>query len=604
MPVIKIDNFSGTVPRTGPTLLEGNQAQQASNVKLQSRELRSWRKPTEVYAPTTPGVQTVYKLEGAGGAFKWLTWAADVDVVPGPVADVSDYRVYYTGDGAPKKTNYALATSSGAGTDPFPDSWLYMGVPNPTTAPTLVASGTTAPAEDRAYVYTYVSTFGAVTEESGPSPAANVTVSTSGATVTVSGFAAAPTTGYNITHRRIYRTVVGATSVVYSFVAEIPISTTSFVDNLTVNQLGEGLTTLEFEPPPSGLKGLVAMPNGILAGFKDNEVWFCEPYLPHAWPSVYTLAVEYPIVGLGVYDTTLVVMTNKYPYLITGTTPAAMSQTKLPIPQPCASKRSIASDQYGVLYASPNGLVSIGAGTQDVITTPLYTRDEWQTLAPTSMLGVIYNNLYMCFHNTPTGIEALVIARGDIPPLSFLSFDATSVYIDRGTGYIYAVSQFDNKLYQLDSDQVNNTLYEWKSKKFVMPNPMSFSTIKLQANYDYLDDQVAYNQFVASVIASNQALFASATNGLGGGFNDDLMNFHEFNGSILADIPTQADVRNIQVIIYADEQQVFTTGVLNQEPIRMPATGKAYVYEVKITGNVPVRSFVMGTSIGETRGVA
>jgi hypothetical protein len=289
---------------------------------------------------------------------------------------------------------------------------------------------------------------------------------------------------------------------------------------------------------------------------------------------------------------------------MTGTTPAAMTQTKLPIPQPCASKRSIASDQYGVLYASPNGLVSIGSGTQDVITTPLYTRDEWQVLTPSSMLGVIYNNLYICFHNTTTGIEALVIARGDIPPLSFLSFDATSVYIDRSTGNIYATSQFDNILYQLDNDQVNNTLYEWKSKKFVMPNPMSYAAIKLQADYDYMDNQPSYNELIAEIIASNQAKFAAATKGLGGNFNDDVFNVHMFNGSILQDIPTQADVRNIQVIIYADDQQVYTTGVLNQEPIRLPVTGKAYVYEVKITGNVPVRSFVMGTSIGETRGVS
>lgn len=604
MPVIKIDNFSGTVPRTGPTLLEGNQAQQASNVKLQSRELRSWRKPTTEYVPTTPGVQTIYKLEGAGGAFKWLTWASDVNVVPGPVADISDYRVYYTGDGAPKKTNWNLATSSGTGTDPFPDSWLYMGVPNPISAPTLTPSSTTAPVETRAYVYTYVSTFGAVKEESGPSPAATVTVATSGASVTVNGLVAPPTVGYNITHRRIYRTIVGATSVVYSFVAEIPVATTSYVDSLTVAQLGENLPTLEFEVPPSNLQGLVAMPNGILAGFKDNEVWFSEPYLPHAWPSVYSLSVEYPIVGLGVYDTTLVVLTTKYPYLITGTTPAAMSQTKLPIPQPCASKRSIASDQYGVLYASPNGLVSIGSGTQDIITTPLYTRDEWQELTPTSMLGVIYNNLYVCFHQTTTGIEALVLARGDIPPLSFLSFDASAVYIDRSTGNFYGVSQFDNILYHLDSDDVNNTLFEWKSKKFVMPNPTSFAAIKLQANYSYLDDQTAYNALVASIIASNQALFAAATTGLGGNFNDDIFNKHMFNGSILADIPTQADARNIQVIIYADEQQVFNVGVMNEEPIRLPVTGKAYVYEVKITGNVPVRSFVMGTSIGETRNVS
>lgn len=602
MPYIKIDNFSGTVPRTGPTQLEGNQAQTASNVKLQSRELRSWRKPTEEYTPTIPGVQTIYKLDGPGGAFEWLTWAHDVDVVPGPVADISDYRVYYTGDGLPKKTNWNLATTNGTGVDPYPNSWLYMGVPNPVGAPTLTHAGGGA-TETRAYIYTYVSTFGAVKEESGPSPAATIVTHATGS-VTVSGFSAAPTTGYNITHIRIYRTVVGATSVSYAFVAEIPVATTSYVDNLTVAQLGESLPSLNYSPPPDGLKGLVAMPNGILAGFKDNEVWFCEPYLPHAWPVSYSLAVEYPIIGLGVYDTTLVVLTTKFPYLITGTTPAAMTQTKLPLQQPCASKRSIASDQYGVLYASPNGLVSIGAGTQDIITTPLYTRDEWQDLTPTSMLGVIYNNLYMCFHQTTTGIEALVLARGDIPPLSFLSFDATAVYIDRSTGNIYAVSQFDNIIYQLDNDEVNNTLYEWKSKKFVMPNPMSYAAIKLQANYDYMDDQVAYNAFVQSIIASNQAKFSSATTGLGGGFNDDLMNFHMFNGSILQDIPTPADLRNIQVIIFADEQQVYTTGILNQEPVRIPVTGKAYVWEIKITGNVPVRSVIMGTSLGETRMVA
>jgi hypothetical protein len=603
MPVLKIDNFSGTVPRTGPTQLEGNQAQTASNVKLQSRELRSWRKPTVIEAPVTPGVRTIYKLEGPGGASEWLTWAADVDIVPGPVADISDYRIYYTGDGAPKKTNWDLATTGGTGTDPFPDSWLYMGVPNPTTAPTLTPSGTSGTTETRAYVYTYVSTFGAVQEESGPSPAGSVTVDVVGS-VTVNGFATAPTTGYNITSRRIYRTIVGATSVTYSFVAEIPVATTSYVDSKSVTELGEQLSTLEFEPPPENLKGLVAMPNGILAAFKDNEVWFCEPYLPHAWPASYSLSVEYPIIGLGVYDTTVVVMTTKFPYLITGTTPAAMTQSKLPIPQPCASKRSIASDQYGVLYASPNGLVSIGSGTQDIITTPLYTRDEWQELTPTSMLGVIYNNLYMCFHNTSTGIEALVLARGDIPPLSFLSFDATAVYVDRGTGNIYAVSQFDNLIYQLDSDLVNNTLYEWKSKKFVLPNPTSFAAFKVQANFEYLDDQVAYNAYVASIIASNQALFASAINGLGGNLNDQVLNTFELNGSILADLPTQADLRNINIILYADGVQVYNTGVLNQEPIRIPVTGKSYVWEVEITGNVPVRSFIMGTGIGEIRNVA
>jgi len=604
MPALKIDNFSGAVPRTGPTQLEGNQAQTAANIKLQSRELRSWRKPVKIYEPVTPDVRTIYKLDGPGGAYRWLTWDKDVDVVAGPVADFNDFRVYYTGDGAPKKTNYALATSSGIGTDPFPDSWLYMGVPNPVGAPTLAASSSATPAEVRAYVYTYVSTFGTVKEESGPSPAATVTVNSATGTVTVSGFSTAPTTGYNITHRRIYRTIAGASSVVYSFVAEIPVGTTSYIDSKTVTELGETLPTLNFEPPPEDLQGLVAMPNGMLAGFRDNEVWFCEPYLPHAWPIDYMMTTEHKIVGLGVYDTTLVVMTDKFPYLMTGTSPLAVSETKLPLAQPCAAKRSIASDQYGVLYASPNGLVSIGAGTQDVITTPLYTRDEWQQLSPSSMLGVIYNNLYICFHNAATGIEAIVLARGEIPPLSFLSFDARAVYVERTTGSIFALSQFDNYIYQIDADPVNNTIYEWKSKKFVMPNPLSYAVLKVQADYDYLDSQVGYNEAVALIKAENEVLFAAATDGLEGNLNDKEFNDLMFNGSILTTIPTQADLRNIQVIMYADNKQVHAVGVTSQEPIRLPALPKSYVWELEITGNVPVRSIIVGTSIGETRLIA
>ena len=296
MPYIKVEDFSGVVPRTGPTQIEANQAQVAKNVKLQSRELRSWADPVLSYTPTLPDVESIYYIDSPSGNRYWLEWATDVDMVPGPVADINEFRYYYTGDGAPKKTNYALATTSGTGTPPFPDAWLYMGVPAPAAAPTLTPSSSTAPTETRAYVYTYVSTFGTVKEESAPSPAQTVDVSTAaGTTVTVSGFSAAPTTGYNITHRRIYRTITGATNVVYSFVAEIPIATTSYVDSLSVTQLGAELQTLFWTTPPTDLKGLVAMPNGILAGFVGNQVYFSEPYYPHAWPDSYALTVDYPL---------------------------------------------------------------------------------------------------------------------------------------------------------------------------------------------------------------------------------------------------------------------------------------------------------------------
>jgi hypothetical protein len=606
MPYIKVEDFSGIVPRTGPTQIEANQAQTALNVKLQSRELRSWADPVLEYVPTTPNVQTIYRIDSPSGQKYWLEWATDVDMVPGPVADINEFRYYYTGDGAPKKTNYALATTNGTGTRPFPDAWLYMGVPAPTGAATLAASSGAAPNETRAYVYTYVSTFGTVKEESAPSPAATVVVSTSGgATVTVSGFTAAPTTGYNITHRRIYRTITGATNVVYSFVAEIPIATTSYVDSLSVTQLGSELPSLYWTPPPAGLKGLVAMPNGILAAFEGNQIYFSEPYYPHAWPDIYALTVDYPIVGLGVYETTLVVLTTKFPYLISGVSPASMTQQKLPIPQPCVSKKSIASDQYGVLYASPNGLVSLGSGSQDVVTVPLYTRDEWQALQPETMVGMIYNNMYMGFYS-PDGIlrTGLVLSRGDIPPLINLDFPARSVFVDRSTSDIFAVDNANNTVYQLDASPINFTTFEWLSKKFVMPNPTNFGAIKVQADFGFMDDLDAYNAYVAYVEAINAALFVGNAGNVEGQMNTGLINQFSFNGSLLLDIPTLGTTRYITVIIYADGQQIWEGDILNQEPLRLPALQKGYVYEIRISGNTPTRMVAVASSIGELRQIA
>lgn len=603
MPYIGLNSFSGISPRTGPTELGPTQAQTARNIKLQSGELRPWRQPVMDYVPGLNDTRSIYLLENTLlQTSKWLEWGTDVDVVPGPVADISDFRVYYTGDGAPKKTNWALATTSGAGVKPYPNDYQMLGVPAPTTAPTLAA--TTGTAETRVYVYTYVNTFGAVTEESAPSPAATITLASTTTTVTVSGFATAPTAAskYNITAIRIYRSVSGT----YQYVGQVSVNPAtgvasgSFTDNVAAANLGALLTTLYYTPPPSDLKGLVAMPNGILAGFRNNEVWFCEPYLPHAWPTSYMMTVGSPIVGLGVFGQSLVVGTTSNPYLISGSQPGAMTQEKLSLPEPCVSKRSIVGDQYGVLYASPNGLVSIAPGTQDVISRPLMTRDEWQTYSPSSIIGAIYQNMYLAFYSSVSGVGTLVLQRADTPPLVTLETTAQAVFVSKQTARVYVVSPSDNKVYQLDADTVNNMFYEWKSKKFVLPEPTNFAAMKLQADWTYIADANAYNQYLQQIIAYNQALWASGVN-LKGAVNTTPVGLFAVNGSLLKQQPTAADVRNVNVIVNADNQQIFATGVIDQSPIRMPAGTKYVVYEVKLTGNAPIRTFRMATSIGELR---
>ena len=611
MPYLKLESFSGISPRTGPALLQPNQAQTAKNVKLQSGELRPWRKPVATYTCGLSDTRSIYRLENTNtGGSAWLEFAVDADVVPSPLADVSDFRVYYTDGTAPKKTNWNLATTSGTGAKPFPNAAYNLGVPGPAAAPTLASAGGSGTAETRAYVYTYISTFGAVLEESAPSPAGSVSTFPTGATVTVSGFSTAPTTaaGYNITAIRIYRSVTSASTAVYLYVGTVSVTPStgvasgSFSDTVAAANLGVSLPSLYFTPPPATLRGLTAMPNGILAGFTGNQVWFSEPYLPHAWPVAYMMTVGAPIVGLGVFGQTLVVCTTQNPYLITGSQPGAMSQEKVPLPEPCVSKKSITSDQFGVLYASPNGLVSIAPGTQDVISRALFTRDEWQAYVPTSMVGVIYQNMYIGFYQVGATKSALILMRGDTPPLVTLDVAAQAIFVAKTTSNVYYVSPLDNNIYQLDADPINNTYYEWVSKTFILTEPTNYAAAKAQADWAYIGDTAAYNALVAAITAANQALFASGAL-FKSTVNSVVVNGMQLNGSVLTNIPPLAETRSVQAFVYANKTLVAQTGFTNQEPVRLPAAQKDYIYEVKLTGNAPLRSFEMATSIAELRHV-
>lgn len=554
MAAFKFEQFSGVVPRTSPVHLEDNQAQIAKNLKLQSGDIRPWRSSDLVYSPSTTGTKTIYKFQAAVGTTPvWLEWTSDVDVVPGPVADLTDFRLYFTSDSfGPRKTNWALATGSGAGAAPYPNAWYELGVPAPTVAPTVSAAGTgAAPVETRSYVYTYVTVFGAVSEESAPSPATNVNANYSGDAVTISGFGAPPSGNYNFQYKRIYRSVLGASSAGYQLVAEVPVSTTSYVDTKSVLDLGVSLPSLYYTPPPSGLRGLIAMPNGILAGFVGNQVWFCEPYLPHAWPVNYMLTTDYPIVGLGVFGNTLVVGTTRNPYIITGTTPTAMAQDKLPLVQPCVSKRSIASDESGVMYASPNGLVGIGGGSGAVITTALYTRDEWQAINPASLIGALYNNMYFGFYNVSGVYNSVVLLRGDNPPLVNFDASAKGVFVEPTTGTLHILSATDNKIYSLDTNTSSNTSFQWKSKKFLFPKPMNIAIGQVHADYAYMAAH---------------------------------------SGS------------SVTINVYADDSLVYTGNPTSDLPFRFPAGTRAYVWEFEILGNVPVRRVNVATTMGEIAG--
>jgi len=594
MGALRVNAFDGLVPRLSPTLLGDNFAQAAENVKLYSKELRYWRGPSLALNSALAHPLSVYRLYNSAGASSWLMWNADVDVAPSPVSDTTEARVYFTGDGVPKKTNYSLATTGSA---PFPVASQLLGVPKPGGAPaaTVTVAGT-GTAETRAYVYTYVNTFGAVLEEGPPSDPVSVTTGLTAPTITIDTFTAPPG-GYNITHRRIYRTVVGATSTDYIFVAQITIATTTYADTLTAAQLGDALQTIGWIAPPATLAGLVALPTGALAGFVGNTVYFSEPFYPHAWPLAYAISVPARIVGLSILGSTVVVLTETTPFLIYGGTPGSMSTEQVMLAEPCVGKGTIARDNDGVVYASPNGLVGISSQARDVLTKNLFTADEWQALVPSTMKGTVLNGRYIGVFPNVVPSKAMVLTRDDSPALTYLNLPASVLHVDAKDAKLYYVHSVNGDIYQLDADENQPLPYEWRSKRWEFPHAVTYSVLKLDAEFSQLADADAYNTNVAAVAALNATAFAGD---ILAAVNTAPLNVYQVNGSTLLNQPTTAAARTAQLVITGDGEVVASLTIDSLDPVRLPPF-KCREMEFSLFGNINIRSLAMATTIEELR---
>lgn len=186
--------FGGEVPRLANHLLPANAARRASNVKLVNGNLEPLWSPLAV--ATLNGVSSalsLFRLRVGDNAL-WLAWDREVHAVRGPIAGDTTGRTYYTGDGEPRVTNYALASAGGGGD--YPKQFYALGVPYPRAAPTLAASGTgTTPNITRAYVYRFLTQWG---EASAPSNATSITIQT-GQGVDLSGLSVAPPNSGDIT---------------------------------------------------------------------------------------------------------------------------------------------------------------------------------------------------------------------------------------------------------------------------------------------------------------------------------------------------------------------------------------------------------------------
>lgn len=496
MAVLRFSGFAGENRALHPKLLPDGVCTTLQNAKPGRGDLRPWRQPLTV-ASVPSGRQTIYRMgrDVSSDAQYWLSWPTVVHAVRGSDAGDTTERTYYTGSGTPKVTDNTMALASA----PYPTASRPLGIPAPATAMTVAtSSGTwTGDLETYFYTYTYVNDWG---WESAPAPVSAQNNRPSDATATLNGFAAVPAGNYAINRIRIYRTQTGATGATdFFFLHEIAIGTSSTTDDNRA--LGEVLPTTTWLPAPDDLSNLTALWNGMMAGISGGVVRFCEPYTPYVWPIAYDVVPpDSKVVALGAFGQALLVLTTGRPLVVMGSSPDSMDQQLLEIPQACIAPRSVASMGSGVAWASNDGLCWYGAGGARILTAGLMTREQWLALKPDTLIGRMYEGLYLGSYDDGTGRKAFLIDPSNPTGLYFLDAGYEAMHFD----------ELQDQLYVLNAGNVQRwdaggyMTYRARSKTFRMPQPVNFAAAEVTADaYPvtlrvYADGELKHTQTVTS----------------------------------------------------------------------------------------------------------
>lgn len=391
MSVWRVREMGGMIPAVDERLLPDNAAAHTENGLLKSGSLIPLPE-YQVLQSLAPATSFAYRLPVSYADAQFLYgshWMEfddpDTSVVRAPTIDDTFDRFYFVSPEIEPKYNTRDRIEAG-------QPAFLLGVPAPTIAPIVNSTGgVSATTVTRSYEYTYVTAYG---EEGPPSPP---TLDTDKVDATWAITCTAPVAtdmlpplglgpDRNITKIRIYRTILGSDGTTqYYLVTELALPTVTYNDVLTddVVSLNSIMVSQSWSGPPDDLFGFVVMPNGFLAGWRGlqySEIWFSDPFHPHAWPAEWTQVVEYPVVGLGITNQSLVCCTEAYPVTMQGTHPQYIQVNKLVNHEPCMSRGSILSGPEGVFYASPNGLVLVVPGLAENITKGIISKKNWNTL--------------------------------------------------------------------------------------------------------------------------------------------------------------------------------------------------------------------------------
>lgn len=429
--------FGGIAPKVyDPRLLPDGKAQTAKNCRFDHGGIMPLGADTSVATPTKPGTLiSIYLYQDQ----YWFAWTTDVNAVLTPISNDSWNRVFFTEGGVLKVCNSTNALTGGTN---YPNASTLPSPPAPTDPITAAISGVpTDPdpskGETRYYTYTYVNSYG---DEGPPCEVSNKVTWLTGQVVVITTTETIPAGAYGLSAVRVYRLNRDASgsSSQMQFVYETPVANLASMPTDAVDSaaLGEVLQTTEWDGAPSGVTGLITLPNAGLACYTGNTLCLSVPGYPHAFPVGYRKTTERPIMGLVAFGNTVIALTTGVPEAVTFTDPGNSVPEKVPTGHACSSKRSVVDMGDFYMYASSEGLVAIGPGLNKITTADLFAREDWQAYKPDSISGYMWQGKYVGFYNTGAVTAGFIYdpSNGDFQNLDFY---ATAGYRDTKTEILY-----------------------------------------------------------------------------------------------------------------------------------------------------------------------
>jgi hypothetical protein len=457
---IDIQGFKASVSSVSADLIQDEFASQSSNCIIEDGNIS----PLKSLASKgfTAGINDVSLsvVRARNGASKIVTSANTTHWVESPLAEDQFDRVYWTREnGAPQVAGYATMSTA-----------YDLGIAKPVAAPNLSVSGGGDEANLVRAIFVEESQWG---ELSAPSSPSGAVMMVQGGTLTIT-LPNAPASGH-WTHRLIFITdELGSFRFAGRIVNTQSTLSLSDLSNLgeTLNQIDEGVLNT---PPRASLRGLVQLPGGVLAGFDKNVVAFSRAYLPHAWPVDYEITIDGHIQAMAVAASGLVVLTDKKPYLIVGSDPAAMSAVQLDLTESCLSPKAVVDMGDYVIYPSANGLIAIAGQDNRNLSDSVIGRKAWDGIKSSSAVACNFDGKYWYF-----GDQGGFIFDPATNSYTDHDFTAKAVYADNLNGELL-IHDGTTSLKVYARENLGGVASLWQSKRFYVGQRSSLSSVKINA---------------------------------------------------------------------------------------------------------------------------